>query len=173
MKPETYRDARDRYGDVNLVNATWPGEARWMVLFDVPHEIAAIWINESTGRGMPTRRIYCNQDLVAPLHRALENLRCAGLLSELKTFDGCFEIRSVRGSYDKVSAHAYGLAIDLNATDNPTGATPKLTPQFVGCWEDAGFDWGGRFSRPNGMHFSYAWEGTGNPMFARAAMRLA
>jgi hypothetical protein len=139
-----------------------------MVLFDVPPEIASVWVNETTGRGMPTRRIYCNHDLVDPLQRALDNIMHADLVRELKTFDGCFEIRAVRNSSGKVSPHAYGLAIDLNAAENPHGADPALSPQFIHCWEEAGFDWGGRFLRPNGMHFSYAWETTGNPVFDNA-----
>ena len=140
-----------------------------MVLFDVPQDIAAEWVNATTGRGMPTRRIYCNQDMVEPLGQALENVRHAGLLSELKTFDGCFSIRAVRNSSGKVSAHAYGLAIDLNAAENPVGAESALSPEFIQCWESAGFDWGGRSQRMDGMHFSYAWETARNPLFARAA----
>jgi hypothetical protein len=140
-----------------------------MVLFDVPQDIAAVWVNAVNGRGMPTRRIYCNLDLVDPLRLALDNIREAGLISELKTFDGCFDIRAVRQSSGRVSTHAYGLAIDLNAAENRLGAEPALTPEFVQCWESAGFDWGGRFSRVDGMHFSYAWETARNPVFARAS----
>jgi len=140
-----------------------------MVLFDVPLDIATAWVNEASGRGMPTRRIYCNLDLVDPLRQALENVRAAGLVSELKTFDGCFNIRAIRNSSGRVSTHAYGLAIDINAAENPLGAEPALTLDFVQCWESAGFDWGGRFQRQDGMHFSYAWETARNPVFARAA----
>lgn len=169
MKPTTFHAACQRYGEVDLASRTWRGEAQWMVLFDVPPTIAAVWVNEATGRGMPTHRIYCNLDLVDPLQRALDNIVLTDRLHELKTFDGCFEVRAVRNSSGKVSTHSYGLAIDLNAAENPLGADPVLSPEFVHCWEEAGFDWGGRFQYPNGMHFSYAWETTGNPALNRAA----
>ncbi len=168
MKCTTYREAIARYGDVDVPSCTWRGEAQWMVLFDVPQDIASSWINAASGRGMPTRRIYCNQDLVGPLRRALENIRNAGLTAELKTFDGCFDIRLVGRGSGKVSTHAYGLAIDINAAENPQGAPPTLSLELVHCWEDAGFDWGGRFQRSDGMHFSYAWETTHNPVFDKA-----
>lgn len=130
-----------------------------MVLFDVPPDIAPSWINVTTGWGMATYRIYCNRDLVEPLRRALDNVRQAGLIKELKTFDECFSIRTTNHHLGHFSAHAYGLAIDINAAENPIGEPPRLSPAFVKCWTDAGFDWGGNFETPAGMHFSYAWEG--------------
>lgn len=126
-----------------------------MRLFRVP-DWCDTWINTATGS--PTRRIYCNTDVHKPLLEALEQVKERGLLHELKTFDGCFNIRRVRGS-DLVSTHAYGLAIDLNAKENPLGGHVSLSPEFVKCWTDAGWDWGGRFKRRDGMHFSYGWEG--------------
>jgi hypothetical protein len=38
-------------------------------------------------------RIYCNKALASPLLLALDNVVAAGLGSEVKTWDGCFNIR--------------------------------------------------------------------------------
>lgn len=114
-----------------------------MVLWDVPTELEI---------GVIPKKIYCNKDLVKPLERAFRNLISRGHIKELKTWDGCFNIRSIRGA-SGVSLHSWGLAIDVNAAWNGLGQIPKLSHGFVKCFTDAGFDWGGHFSRVDGMHF--------------------
>lgn len=145
----TLEDAKKKYGEI--VNNKWLNEAKWMTIVQIPNNIADLWINSFTGVG--TRRIYINKDAKEPLLKALQNLVDAQLEHELKTFDGCFNIRDVRGKPGKTSWHSYALAIDINAKENPLGATPKLSPEFVKCWTDAGWTWGGNFSRKDGMHF--------------------
>ena len=79
-------------------------------------------------------------------------------MSELKTFDGCFCIRDVRAIPGQKSCHSYGLAIDINAAENGLNKQPKLTPEFVKCFTDEGWVWGGKWKRPDGMHFALGWE---------------
>jgi hypothetical protein len=55
-----------------------------------------------------------------------------------------------------MSLHSWGLAVDLNAFENGLGKEPKLSPGFVKCFTDAGFDWGGTWKRKDGMHFELA-----------------
>lgn len=173
MKCETLEQAALRYGPVNLVSRQWRHEARWMVICDVPPRIASVWKNVASGRGMLTHRIYCNRDMQSPLALALTNILDAGLEHELKTFDGCYEIRPCRGSISVLSAHAYGLAIDLNAHENLPGQEPRLSPALIQCWTSAGFDWGGNRPYKNGMHFSYAWEGNAPPLTSLLNTSLA
>jgi hypothetical protein len=52
-----------------------------------------------------------------------------------------------------MSLHSWGIAIDVNAAWNGLGKEPTLTPEFVKCFTDAGFDWGGTWKRKDGMHF--------------------
>lgn len=155
MKCRSYSAAVERYGRISLAPPGWAGENKWMRTFAVPEWVDR-WINTATGK--PVTRIYCNKDVHEPLTWALESLRNMGLLHELKTFDGCFNIRTVRGS-DRVSTHAYGLAIDINAFENSLGGHVTFDYAFVSCWTKHGWDWGGTFKRRDGMHFSYAWEG--------------
>jgi len=145
-------DAKKRYG--LITDNKWADEAKWMVVLQVPDYIKLI--NSATGQ--PSKKIYINKDAHAPLLSAFKKLKDNNLLSELKTFDGCFIIRSVRGTTDQLSTHSYGLAIDLNASENKLGMEPKLSKEFVKCFTDAGWSWGGFFKRKDGMHFSYAWE---------------
>ncbi len=117
-----------------------------LTLWDVPTELEI---------GVIPKRIYCHKLMVHPLVKAFTNLIQTGCVSELKTWDGCFNPRLQRGSKSKWSIHSWALAIDLNAAWNGLGHTPTLSAEFVKCFTDAGFDWGGYFKggRVDGMHF--------------------
>lgn len=120
-----------------------PELERDMVVFDVPAhlEIGAI-----------PKRVYCNKRMVQPLTNAFSNIIDRGLVAELKTWDGCFNIRKKRGGASP-SLHSWGLAIDINAAWNGFGKKPTMSAGLVKCFTDAGFDWGGKWGRPDGMHF--------------------
>lgn len=103
---------------------------------------------------MPTK-LYCNRDMISPLTRALTNLIERKRDGELKTFDGCFNIRKKRG-LTSMSLHSWGVAIDVNAAWNGLCKPSTLTPEFVKCFTDAGFEWGGNWKRIDAMHFQLA-----------------
>lgn len=126
-----------KYGEPSNANKN-------LVLWDVPTELEI---------GVIPKRIYCNKDLIKPLTTAFKNLIERGFVNELKTWDGCFNIRYQRGSRTKASLHSWAIAIDVNAFENGLGKEPKLSQGFVKCFKDAGFDWGGDWKRKDGMHF--------------------
>lgn len=110
------------------------------------------------------KRVYANRDIHAPLTKALRECQHRGVLKEITKFDGCFNIRNIRGS-GAMSTHSWGLSIDWNAKHNPLGLTRAqclargLTPfteTFVQCWESTGWHWGGRWHRADGQHFQLA-----------------
>lgn len=109
-----------------------PFKERNMIIWTVP--------NYMHFSALP-KKIYCNKDLVIPLTNALSNLMLANLTSELKTWDGCFNIRSKRGS-KSISLHSWGIAIDVNAAWNRFGKKGNMSKEFARCFTDAGFDWG-------------------------------
>ena len=41
----------------------------------------------------------------------------------------------------------------VNAAWNGFGKKPTLSAGFVKCFTDGGFDWGGLWAQPDGMHF--------------------
>lgn len=154
MKCITLSDAINRYGKIE--NGKWSEEAKWMGMFNVPKELADCMINSATGK--PTTRIYCNKDMHAPLLQAFNAIIAQNLHTSVTSFDGCFQIRMVRGTTSSPSTHSYGLAIDINAKSNGLGQKPQLPEAIVKCFTDQGFSWGGNFKRLDGMHFSFAWE---------------
>ena len=121
-----------------------PAEAeKAMTVFTIPSKLKIPHI---------PAKIYCNKDLIGPLCGALENIVNRGLTDQVKTWDGCFNIRKKRGAVS-ASLHSWGIAVDINAAWNGFGKTPTMSRELVACFTDAGFDWGGKWTKPDGMHF--------------------
>jgi len=87
----------------------------------------------------------------------------AGLGGLLKTFDGAWAPRFVRGSRTTLSSHSWASAFDVNASWNGIGKVPPLVGapgsvrKLVPIAEEHGFAWGGFYrGRPDGMHFEVA-----------------
>jgi hypothetical protein len=131
----TSAQALKKYGD--------PTKESGMTLWDVPKELEI---------GVLPKRLYCNKDMILPLTKAFKNLISTGCVKELKTWDGCFNIRKKRG-LTSMSLHSWGIAIDVNAAWNQLNMTPTLSKEFVNCFVTAGFEWGGLWERSDGMHF--------------------
>lgn len=146
-----YSEAVSRYGAIE--KDKWDRSLEWCVSLVPPKELK--WINTATGK--PVTKIYCNKDMAPALELALKNVVDRGLADELHSFDGCFCIRRVRGD-EKLSTHAYALAIDANAKTNELGTDGDMSPELAKCFTDAGFAHGRTFARKDPMHFSYAWE---------------
>lgn len=106
-------------------------------------------------------RVYANRAIHALLTAALHNCKEHDVLHEITTFSGCFNIRNIRGG-GASSLHSWGLAVDFNAAHNPLGVSrtqaiarglKPFSEAFARCWEDTGWEWGGRWSRPDMQHF--------------------
>jgi hypothetical protein len=128
-----------KWGDPALVE----NELKYMTVWDVPTHLEI---------GVIPKKLYCNKIMIAPLIQAFTNLIDRDFVKELKTFDGCFNVRRKRG-LTTMSLHSWGIAIDVNAAWNGLHKTPQLSAGFVKCFTDAGFDWGGTWKRKDGMHF--------------------
>lgn len=140
-----------------------PGKKKFkdtLIVWDVPQALEI---------GFIPHKIYCHPLLVTPLSTGFSNLIQRGFAKELLTWDGCWNLRAIRGyedKYDKLMAagneelaikylsiHSWACAFDANAATNRLGATPTLSKGFVKCFTDAGMEWGGGWKRPDGMHF--------------------
>ena len=102
--------------------------------------------------------IECNVLLEKPFKKALQNLLDAGIQKEFKVFNGCFVVRNSRGS-GSLSTHAWGMAVDINAMENPFQVDKRgFTKEFIKCFAAAGFENGGLWNSPiDWMHFQLAW----------------
>lgn len=151
----TETDAVKRYGVIQ--NGKWGGEGQWMILVDMPDYFSQAVTNTATGQ--PCTHIYMNRDLKEPYLAAIEAVNAGGLINEIKTFDGCWNIRDVRGMQGHTSLHSWGIAIDMRAGEMPLGAESLWSPEFVKCFTDLGFAFGGNFPRKDPQHFSWGFEG--------------
>lgn len=147
----TRAECESKYGKIS--GGMWPLQSQHCITIEIPPEISAVVINSITKK--PWTRVYLNRDMAKPLLKALKNVVERGCLDELKTFDGCFNIRPVRGEKALLSSHSWAGSLDLNSRINPLGYPSSWTPEFVKCFTDEGFAWGGNFARLDPMHYSW------------------
>jgi hypothetical protein len=121
---------------------------------DADMEWIRIPIAMRTPAGTRTEMVLCSPKMRKPLVMALTCIKQAGLESHIRTFDGCYCYRNIAGT-SRLSNHARGLAIDLNAAWNRRGQPSSMSPAVVKCFKDAGFNWGGDWPRPDSMHFEW------------------
>lgn len=112
------------------------------------------------------KRIYCNKLIMEPLVKVLNDLNRNKLISEIRSYDGCYNVRYIRGleAQKKLSNHSWGIALDLNAYDNPLGVSREeaikkglkpFTKKFCDTWKEHGFANGYDWPRKDGMHFEF------------------
>ncbi|MBW3663048.1 MAG: M15 family metallopeptidase [Actinobacteria bacterium] len=135
FEPFSYLDLGD---GLIIIDPNWV--SRWIVTVDLP----------SLG---VTR---CHRLMIPQLMAALIEIHDAGLAGHFKPeqFAGCWMPRHIDWNPAKpLSMHAWGLAVDINSHDNWLGQTPMMDPRIVEIFQKWGFEWGGHWSRPDGMHF--------------------
>jgi hypothetical protein len=140
-----------KYGDPNLASTQSKHFELWVVDLDILEAFKHVRFSALGTIGFP-KKIFLNKDFQPVLEKALRNLIDKKLTKELKTWDGVFVIRTKRALLT-LSLHSWAIAVDVNAFENQLNQTPKLTPEFVKCFTDAGCDWGGTWQRKDGMHF--------------------
>ncbi|HEX2178699.1 MAG TPA: M15 family metallopeptidase [Actinomycetota bacterium] len=102
--------------------------------------------------------VRCHKALIPQLTAAMDEIGRRGLggLVRATDFGGCFSPRFLnRDSESGLSRHAWGIAVDLNVSENPFGSVPALDQRLVEILERWGFTWGGRWLVPDGMHFEF------------------
>ena len=138
-----------RYGDPRL--------ERNMAVFLMPPDLLA------HNPSLP-KKVYANRDIHHALSAALYKCRDVGVLREIVTFDGCFNIRLMRGGTSS-SLHSWGVAVDWNASRNLMGQSVArlldrglrpFSERFLQCWRDTGWHCGGDWNTPDRMHFQLA-----------------
>lgn len=101
-------------------------------------------------------RFACHELMEDVFTSVFAAIHSRGYWSLLEDFGGCYNCREQRGTNAKTSTHSWGIGIDVNSVTNPLGAVPKMPKQLIAIFADHGFEWGGKWKRPDGMHFQYA-----------------
>jgi hypothetical protein len=101
--------------------------------------------------------VTCHRAMLPRLRAALGELERRGLerLVDAGDFAGCYAPRRISPD-GALSLHAWGLAVDLNASSNPFGGRSRQDPRLVRTLRRHGFSWGGDWpTRPDPMHFEF------------------
>jgi len=102
----------------------------------------------------------CHRALLPALRGALAEIVAANLAHLVASFEGCFNPRTIAGS-SQLSRHAWGAAVDLNFSVNPTGTSTIQDPRLVAVFERWGFGSGDFWLVPDSGHFEYIAPPTG------------
>jgi D-alanyl-D-alanine carboxypeptidase len=98
--------------------------------------------------------VRCHRGLIPALRGAIDDLVAANLGHLIASFEGCFNARTIAGT-TQLSRHAWGAAVDLNFSANPTGVNTAQDPRLVSIFEQWGFGSGDLWLVPDSGHFEY------------------
>lgn len=108
----------------------------------------------------PSRTVRIHRKVAESFLQLWSRWESAGVLKAVRTWNGSFVPRFVRGSHTRLSNHSWGTAFDLNARWNRLGQVPAATGaegsvlELVPIANELGWFWGGHFQgRTDGMHF--------------------
>lgn len=114
---------------------------------------------------IPVTHISIHRKCAPSLERILAHIwqQCGQEQSAIDTlhyhkYSGSFNFRIMRGGH-ALSMHSYAIAIDFDAGENPFGGHHGLfhpDSLIVQAFEAEGWEWGGRWGYPDGMHFQSA-----------------
>lgn len=113
--------------------------------------------------GKPVSGIRIHRKCADSLARVLDDIwqRCGRSQAEIdrigmSTYGGSYNFRNKRGA-SSLSMHAYGCAVDFDPARNALGNhKPAMDRRVIEAFEREGWEWGGHWSRPDGMHFQAA-----------------
>jgi hypothetical protein len=104
----------------------------------------------------------CHRAVVPYLRTAILEVINQGLWTHIDGQDfqiagGCYNPRLIRGG-DKggaISRHTWGIAVDINPSDNPYGGRIGMDPDIAAILQSWGFAWGGGWTYTDGGHFEW------------------
>lgn len=73
--------------------------------------------------------------------------------NNLDWYGGCYEDRKSRGS-GRLSVHSWGMAVDYLPQLGKFNSPSLIPYHIVRAFTNRGFNWGGDWNNPDGMHFS-------------------
>jgi RHS repeat-associated protein len=156
----TRAEAIQKYGP--YIKGTWKNEGKYIMNYRIPKDIVEDpsynmrWDKDipKVGGTLVTH-FSTNRDIAGGITAVLESLQRAGQLSSLVEFNGSFIFRTLRTS-SNISAHAYGLAVDVNGSMNPRRYPSHQPAELRAAFTRAGFVDGGTWPSPytDAMHFS-------------------
>jgi len=144
------------FGDIfEYIRADHTLDPRWQTemlqSITLPFAIPLSW-----DRATSVERITCHKLLAEICTQVFAQIQSAGLQNKITSFGGCFSFRPQRTGA-MLSAHSWGIALDLNPQTNVQGTAGDMDPGLVAIFKKAGFSWGGDWQGKvrDPMHFQF------------------
>jgi len=101
------------------------------------------------------RKKWIHKKLVDAFTDALNQIKNQGLSNQIYQF-GTWAPRHILRNINKpLSLHSWGIACDINWSQNRYGTDGNLHPDIITAFEQHGFSWGGKWRTKDPMHFEY------------------
>lgn len=163
LKAPTGAERQAIFGPLRFVSAPTKGNPEAIrITNDFSRKIVVAEVPQiRTVNPLTKGRVFCHRLMAEPLKALWAAWEAEGLLPLVKTWDGLYNPRFIRGSRRILSNHAFGTAFDINARWNWLGQEPASegeegsVRELVPIAEEHGFAWGGYFTRRDGMHFEF------------------
>jgi LysM repeat protein len=154
--PQGLQGILDTFGNIyNYLREDGTLDPRWEVeqlaRAPLPFSIPLSW-----DRSKLVTNLYGHTKWKGFIPEVFATIEREGLREEIKTFGGCFNFRAKRTS-GKLSAHSWGIAIDLNPETNQQATSGDMDAGVVEIFRRFGFKWGGDWSGKDKdpMHFQF------------------
>lgn len=113
--------------------------------------------------GQPVRGLRVHKKCAESMKRVLDAIwvrfgrsQAAIESARMHLYAGAYNYRLMRGG-NSLSMHSYGCAVDFDPERNGLGdSTPAMDRRVIEEFEREGWEWGGHWSRCDGMHFQAA-----------------
>jgi D-alanyl-D-alanine carboxypeptidase-like protein len=156
VPPHGLDQIRNTFGDIfAYIGADHALDPRWqtelLTLAPLPFSLPLSWDSSRL-----VSQITCHKLLAEIFSDVFARIQREGVQERITSFGGCFSFRPQRTG-NKLSAHAWGIAIDLNPQSNAQGTTGNMDSGVVRIFGDAGFEWGGDWQgrTRDPMHFQF------------------
>lgn len=154
--PSGLDEIKNVYGDPDRNHDFAPDPEfarRNLVKVPLPYPLRLSWNLDLVSRNLYGHRLAVGRiceffDQVADQYGGYRNLR----EQDLDIWGGCYQFRSKRGGRS-LSVHAWGMAFDYLPHLGPFGKRSRIPAEIVAIGENLGFENGGTWSVPDGMHF--------------------
>ena len=145
----TFGDIYEYIGTDGILNPKW--QADFLTRIALPFPMVLSWDHATS-----VKQMTCHRKLADAFGDVFAKLEAGGLQEKIKTFGGCFSFRQQRTG-SKLSAHAWGIAVDLNPETNAQGTAGDMDAGVIEVFRAAGFEWGGDWSGKvrDPMHFQF------------------
>jgi D-alanyl-D-alanine carboxypeptidase-like protein len=151
----TDKEVIQKYGDPSkFVDDDGSVSAGWQLSildrFMLPKPLPLSWGGQAT-------RISCHKLVKPELEAAVKKIAAIPKVWDcINDYGGCYNFRRNRNAPGRLSRHSWGIAIDLDVADNPSGGPSKMPPLIIQALYDIDWIWGGWFEHPDPMHFEKA-----------------